>query len=118
MGIPNLTEKLKSVKQSAVPDHLPQCNCLIDFDYFDILASDTNKFNELIVYCLFVYSLLNVQILFLWKLGIKFEIIYQFGVFGSNSMSDVENYKFNIGYLVDQPEELVASFCLEHTNII
>ena len=75
MGIPNLTEKLKSVKQSAVPDHLPQCNCSIDFDYFDILASDTNKFN-------------------------------------------VENYKFNIGYLVDQPEELVASFCLEHTNII
>ena len=65
MGIPNLTEKLKSVKQSAVPDHLPQCNCSIDFDYFDILASDTNKFNELIVYCLFVYSLLNVQILFL-----------------------------------------------------
>ena len=50
-------------------------------------------------------------------MGIKFEI-YQFGVFGSNSTSDPENYKFNIGYLEDQPEELVASFCLEHTHII
>ena len=59
MGIPNLTEKLKSVKQSAVPDHLPQCNCSIDFDYFDILASDTNKFNELIVYAyLFIVYLM------------------------------------------------------------
>ena len=59
MGIPNLTEKLKSVKQSAVPDHLPQCNCSIDFDYFDILASDTNKFNELIVYAyLFILYLM------------------------------------------------------------
>ena len=48
MGIPNLIGKLKSVKQSAVPDHLPQCNCSIYFDYFDTLASDTNKFRLLI----------------------------------------------------------------------
>ena len=42
MGIFNLIGKhLKSVKQSAIPDHLLECNCSIDFDYFDILASDT-----------------------------------------------------------------------------
>ena len=49
MGISNLTGKhLKSVKQSAVPDHLLECNCSIDFDHFDILASDTSKFRLLI----------------------------------------------------------------------
>ena len=48
-GISNLTEKrLKSVKQSAVSDHLLECNCSIDFDHFDILASDANKFRLLI----------------------------------------------------------------------
>ena len=42
MSISNLTGKhLKSVKQSAVSDHQLECNCSIDFDYFDILASDT-----------------------------------------------------------------------------
>ena len=41
----NLTGKsLKSVKQSAVSDHLLECNCSIEFDHFDILASDANKF--------------------------------------------------------------------------
>ena len=42
MGISNLTEKyLKCVvKQSVVPGHQLECNCLIDFDHFDILASD------------------------------------------------------------------------------
>ena len=45
MGIFNLTEKhLKCVKEPAVSDHLFECNCLIDFDHFDILASDTSRF--------------------------------------------------------------------------
>ena len=45
MGISNLTGKhVKNVKKSAVSDHLFQCNCTIDFDHFDILASDTNNF--------------------------------------------------------------------------
>ena len=45
MGISDLTGKrLKCVKQSAVPGHLLECNCSIDFDYLDILASDANKF--------------------------------------------------------------------------
>ena len=49
MGISNLTGRfLKSVKQSLISDHLLECNCSIDFDYFDILASDTNKFKLLI----------------------------------------------------------------------
>ena len=49
MGISYLTGKcLKSVKQSAVPDHLLECNCSIDFDHFDVLACDANKFRSLI----------------------------------------------------------------------
>ena len=49
MGISNLTGKrLKCVKQSAVSDHLLECNCSIDFDHFDILASDTNRFRLLV----------------------------------------------------------------------
>ena len=45
MGISNLTGKcLKSVKQSAISDHLLECNCSIFFDYFDILTSEANKF--------------------------------------------------------------------------
>ena len=49
MGISNLTGKLlKSVKQSPVSDHLIEPNCSIDFDHFDILASDANKFRLLI----------------------------------------------------------------------
>ena len=49
MGLSNLTRKrIKSVKQSAVSDNLLECNCLIDFDHFDILASDANKFRLLI----------------------------------------------------------------------
>ena len=49
MGISNLTGKyLKCVKQSAVSDHLLKCNCSIDFNRFDILVSDTNKFRLLI----------------------------------------------------------------------
>ena len=49
MGISNLTGKrLKSVKQSAVSDHLLECNCSTGFDHFDVLASDENKFRLLI----------------------------------------------------------------------
>ena len=45
MGISNLTGKhVKNVKESAVSDHLLQCDCTIDCDHFDILASDTNSF--------------------------------------------------------------------------
>ena len=44
MGISNFSGKrLKSVKQSAVSDHLLECNCSIDFDHFDILTSDANN---------------------------------------------------------------------------
>ena len=31
-----------------VSDHLLQCNCVIDFDHFDVLASDTNNSRLLI----------------------------------------------------------------------
>ena len=49
MAISNLTEKrLRCVKQSAASDHLLECNCSIDFDHFDILVSDANKFRLLI----------------------------------------------------------------------
>ena len=40
----NLTGKcLKNVKQSAISDHLLQCNYTVKFDDFDILAADPNK---------------------------------------------------------------------------
>ena len=49
MGISNLTGKLvKNVKESEVSDHLVQRDSTIDFDHFDILASDTNSFRLLI----------------------------------------------------------------------
>ena len=49
MGISNVNGKrLKGLKQSAVSGHLLECNCLINFDHFDILASDANKFRLLI----------------------------------------------------------------------
>ena len=42
MGTSNLAENhLKCVKQSAVSDHLLECNFSM---HFDILASDANKF--------------------------------------------------------------------------
>ena len=44
MGISNLRGKgLKNVKQSAISDHLLQCNCTINFDNSDILAAESNK---------------------------------------------------------------------------
>ena len=49
MGISNLSEKhLKGIKQSAISDHLLESNCSINFDDFDIIASDANKFRLLI----------------------------------------------------------------------
>ena len=49
MSISNLTGKrVKNVKESAVSDHLLQCDCATDFDHFDILDSDTNSFRLLI----------------------------------------------------------------------
>ena len=55
MGISNLTEKrVKNVKQSAVSDHLLQCDCSINFDDFDILASETNNFRLLITQSLLI----------------------------------------------------------------
>ena len=49
MGISNLTEKrVKNMKESAVSDHRLQCDCVISFDDFDVLASDTNNFGLLI----------------------------------------------------------------------
>ena len=45
MGISNLTGKrLKNVKQSATFDHILQCSCTINFDNFDILVAESNKF--------------------------------------------------------------------------
>ena len=49
MDISNLTRRrLKSVKQSAVSDPLLECNCSVDFDHFNIVVSDANKFRFLI----------------------------------------------------------------------
>ena len=49
MGISNLTGKrLKNVMQSAISDHLLQCNCMINFDDFAILAAESNKFKLLL----------------------------------------------------------------------
>ena len=49
IGVSNLTGKrLKNIKDSAVSDHLWQCNCTIDFDQFYILATDISKFNLLV----------------------------------------------------------------------
>ena len=49
MGISNITRKmLKNIKDSAVSDHLLRCHCTLDFDHFDILATDVSKFNLLV----------------------------------------------------------------------
>ena len=48
MGTSNLTEKrIKNMKEPAVSDHHLQCDCVISFDDFDVLASDTNNFSLL-----------------------------------------------------------------------
>ena len=49
MGISDLTGKhLKNIKQSAMSDHLLQCNCMINFDNFDVLPAESNKFKLLL----------------------------------------------------------------------
>ena len=49
MGFSILTGKcFKCVNKSVVYDHLLECNCSIDFDHFDILAPDANRFRLLI----------------------------------------------------------------------
>ena len=49
MGISSLTEKqVKNMKDSTVSDHHLQCDCVISLDDFDVLASDTNNFRQLI----------------------------------------------------------------------
>ena len=37
-----------NIKQSAISDHLLQCNCAINFDDFSVLAVDCNKFKLLL----------------------------------------------------------------------
>ena len=49
VGISNLTGKgFKSVKVSAVSDHVQQCDCTVDFNHLDVLVSDKNSFRLLI----------------------------------------------------------------------
>ena len=49
MGISNLTEKrVKNMKESVVSDHHLQCDYVISFDDFDVLAFETNNFRLLI----------------------------------------------------------------------
>ena len=49
MGVSNLTgRRLQNVMQSVISDHLFQCNCAINFDDFDILAAESNKFKLLL----------------------------------------------------------------------
>ena len=38
----------RNEKESAVSDNCLQCDCIISFDNFDVLASDTNNFRLLI----------------------------------------------------------------------
>ena len=46
----------QNIKGSAVADHLMRCNCTIDFDHFDILATDVSKFNLLVKESLLINS--------------------------------------------------------------
>ena len=49
MGASNLTGKrIKNAKESAMPDHLLQCDSPITFHDFNILVTDFNKFKLLI----------------------------------------------------------------------
>ena len=52
MSNSNLTENRLTL--SALSDHLPKCNCSIDFDHFEILASGATKFRLLIGERLFI----------------------------------------------------------------
>ena len=49
MGTSNLTEKcIKNTKESAIADHLLQCDSPTNFDEFDTSGSDSNKFKVLV----------------------------------------------------------------------
>ena len=49
MAVSDLTEKrFKNIENSAVSDHLLQCNCTIDFDHFDIFDTGVRRFNLLV----------------------------------------------------------------------
>ena len=55
MAISDLTEKsLKKVKQPAISDHLLQCKRAVNFDDFNILVTDSNKFKLLLRESLFI----------------------------------------------------------------
>ena len=45
---------LKNLKQSVIPDHVLQCSCAINFDAFNILAMNSNKFKVLPMECLLI----------------------------------------------------------------
>ena len=47
------------MNESAVPDHHLQCDCVISFDDFDVLASVTNNFRLLIKKSLLIKPILN-----------------------------------------------------------
>ena len=46
MSVSNPTGKQLKYSDSTVSDLLLQCNCTIDFDDFDILATDVSKLNQ------------------------------------------------------------------------
>ena len=49
MGVSNLTVKrLKNIKGSTVSDNFSQCNCIIDFDHFDVFDANFSKLNLLV----------------------------------------------------------------------
>ena len=49
IGVSDLSRKrLKNVKQSAISDHLLQCNYTMNFDNFDNLAAESNKLKLLL----------------------------------------------------------------------
>ena len=57
MGISNLTGKrIKNVKLSAISDHLLHCNRRINFDDFDIIAAESDKFKLLLRESLLIKS--------------------------------------------------------------
>ena len=68
MGFSNLTgRRLKNMKDSAVLDHLLQCNCTTNFDHFDVLPTVFSKFNLLVKESLLIKCdnpVLNIRFVF------------------------------------------------------
>ena len=48
MAISDLKEMCTESERVCISDRLLQCNCLIDVDHFNILASDSNKIRRLV----------------------------------------------------------------------